>query len=184
MHLRMYYIVSCIDGVISSFLLDDCKILTAAESFDMDKPFTKAKHDTHVKSTRADFTIKKDFTTENIGISGIEDKWPEIYKKCQNMCSGITKMIISKTNGNILYENQRNGYHLFGLDVFITKDFEPVLIECNDYPGFSSLTSNFNIYISKIIYRWINSVILEPLLKYDRPIPMKARSHKTYIHLD
>ena len=184
MHLRLYYLVSCLDNVISSFLLDDGKILTATESFDMVKPFTKEKHDTHVKSTGADLTIKRDFTSENIGVSGINDKWPEIYKKCQNMCSGITKMIIDKTKGNILYENQRNGYYLFGLDVFITKDLEPILIECNEEPGISSLSREFNIHISKMIYGWINSIILEPLLKYDRPMPMNAREHKTYIHLD
>ena len=83
MHLRIYYLVSCIDGVISSFLLDDGLIRTAYDQFDMDHPFTKAKHDTHLESTGADFSIKKEFTTENIGISGIESRWPEIYKKCQ-----------------------------------------------------------------------------------------------------
>ena len=184
MHLRMYYLVSCIDGVISSFLLDDGDIITADKPFNMDHPFTKAKHDTHVKSTGADLTIKKDFTTENIGISGIVDKWQQIYKKCQNICSGITKMIISKTNGNILFENQRNGYHIFGLDVFITKDLEPVLIECNEKPGFGTFTIKGNLVLSHNIYRWINSIILEPLLKYDKPMPMKAREHKTYINLD
>ena len=100
------------------------------------------------------------------------------------MCSGITKMIISKTNGNILYENQRNGYHLFGLDVFITKDLEPVLIECNESPGFSCFTKSGMNKLSAILFAWINSVILEPLLKYDKPMPMKARAHKTYINLD
>jgi hypothetical protein len=184
MHLRMYYLVSCLNGTISSFLLDDDEIITAAEPFDMDRPFTKAKHDTHFQSTGADLTIKKDFTTENIGVPGIEDKWNDIYKRCQNMCSGITKMIISKTNGNILYENQRNGYYIFGLDVFITKDLEPVLIECNEKPGFGTFTIKGNLALSHKIYRWINSVILEPLLKYDKPMPMKAREHKTYIHLD
>ena len=177
MHLRMFYVVSCLNGIISSFLLDFGKIITAAEPFDMNHPFTIAKHDSHLKYTGADLTIKKDFTTENIGISGIEDKWNDIYKRCQKMCSGITKMIISKTNGNILFENQRNGYHLFGLDVFITKDLEPIFIESNQFPG--GMTN-----LSIMLFEWINSVILEPLLKYDKPMPMKAREHKTYIHIN
>ena len=197
MHLRMYYMISCLDGVISFFLLDNGKILTASEPFDMEHPFTKKKHDTHVESTGADFTIKRDFTTENIGIE-INDKiLDKIYKNCKYMCKLLSKMILNeisngnhrnnskKLKSNILFDHQQNGYHLCGLDVFITKDLQPVLIECNTNAiGMSSLSPEFNIHISKMIYGWINAVILEPLLKYDRPMPMKAREHKTYIHLD
>ena len=50
-HLRMYYIISCINGVINSFLLDNGKITAAKEKFDLNIPFTKEKHDSHLKST-------------------------------------------------------------------------------------------------------------------------------------
>jgi hypothetical protein len=180
-HLRMYYIVSCINRNISSFLLDDGKIVTAAEPFDMNEPFTKEKHDTHHKSTNADYFISKDFTTENIGIEINETIIKQIFTKCKTICAAITKVIINKTNGNLLFENQKNGFNLFGLDIFITKDLQPILIECNEKPGIGTFIKNNNIIISKILLGWINSIILEPLLKYNDPTI--AHKHKTYIRL-
>ena len=65
----MYYLISCINEVVNSFLLKDGKILTAKEQFDMDKPFTKDKHDTHLKSTLKDYTILNDLNSDNLNIS-------------------------------------------------------------------------------------------------------------------
>jgi hypothetical protein len=191
-HLRMYFIVSCIYGILSSFLLKEGKILTALEPFDMNDPFTKAKHDTHLKSTGADYFISSDFTTDNLGLEITDSIYNKFYNKCKKLCSGITKSILYNIFGTfdinnitntskILYENQKNGYHLFGLDIFVTKDFNPILIECNEQPGIGTFSKQGNIKINKIIYKWINSIILEPLLKYNDPFI--AQKHKTYITL-
>jgi hypothetical protein len=183
-HLRMYFMISCIKNTISYFLLDDCKILTAKYPFDLDPPYIKEKHDTHAKSTLEDYLFSSDFTTENMGITVDKAVTTTIYNNCKKLCSILGKMIVSETigygkNSRILYPDQKNGYRIFGLDVFIKKDLEPVLIECNASPIFSFIKKEGRIKLSKIMYKWINEVILEPLFKYNDP--NIAKNHHTYI---
>lgn len=181
-HLRIYYMVSCIKGIVNTFVLDNGKILTAKEKYDLKTPFTKEKHDTHFKSTEKDFTIANDFTIENLGIEMNTEIYNKIYNEIKIVCSGISKLIIkSKSNSSFLFDNQKNGFHLFGLDIFIKSNLSPVLIECNMIPGFVTRTENGQNKLSKNIYNWINDTILEPLFKYNNP--MIARKHNTYIEI-
>jgi hypothetical protein len=79
-------------------------------------------------------------------------------------------MILEKTGADkkpsqILFNNQQNGYFIFGLDIFINSNFEPILIECNEQTGFVCTNINDTIVFSKIIYSWVNDNILIPLFK-------------------
>ena len=181
-HLRIYYMVSCINGIINSFVLDDGCIITAKEQYDLEIPYTKEKHDTHFKSTEKDYTITNDFNTTNLGIEMNKPIYSKIYNEIKIICSSMSKLIInSYSNTNILYPNQKNGFHIFGLDIFIKRDLTPVLIECNMHPGFSRYTEKRQNTFSKFIYNWINDTVLEPLFKYNDP--MIARKHHTYIEV-
>jgi len=185
-HLRMYYIISVINGVVNSFLCKEGEIFTAKDKYDLNKPFTKEIHDTHGTSTDNDYFFPKDFTNDNLGIN-ITTKQNnkinnEIYKKCKIMCSGITKALNKEhQKSSFLYPNQKNGYQIFGLDILIRDNLEPILIECNDSPGFRTNYSSNNDKLSKIIYGWINEVVLEPLFKYNDSY--RIRKHNTYIHI-
>jgi len=186
-HLRMYYIVSCINGFIHSFVLDNSDIITAEEPFDMKPPFNKEKHDTHLKSSSVDLTFKEHFTSDNMGIEITEEHKNKIYESSKKICKILTEMIIAKIDckkdcKTILYDEQENGYHIFGLDIFVNKDFECILIECNDRPGFGTFTEIGNRKLSKYIYKWINEIILEPLFKYNNL--EIAKKHKTYIDMN
>jgi len=181
-HLRIYYIVSCINNTVNTFVLDNGSIYTAKEKYDLEIPFTKAKHDTHFNSTEKDFTIATDFNTENLGIEMNDKIYTKIYNEIKIICSSISKLIIkNKPIAGFLFDNQKNGFHIFGLDIFIKSDLTPILIECNFYPGFGTLTVNEQNKLSKYIYNWINEIILEPLFKYNDP--MVARKHHTYIEI-
>ena len=186
-HLRMYYIVSCINGVINSFLLNNSDIITAEKPFDMELPFTADKHDTHLKSSSIDLIFKEHFTSDNLGIEIIEEHKNKIYESSKKICKILTEMIIEKSDckkdcKKILYPEQENGYHIFGLDIFVNKDFECILIECNEHTGFETFTEIGNQKLSNYIYKWINEIILEPLFKYNNP--KIARKHKTYIKIE
>ena len=182
----MYYIISVINGVVNSFLCKEGEIFTAKDKYDLNKPFTKEIHDTHGTSTDNDYFFPKDFTNDNLGIN-ITTKQNnkinnEIYKKCKIMCSGITKALNKEhQKSSFLYPNQKNGYQIFGLDILIRDNLEPILIECNDSPGFRTNYSSNNDKLSKIIYGWINEVVLEPLFKYNDSY--RIRKHNTYIHI-
>jgi hypothetical protein len=182
-HLRMYYLVSFINGVFNSFLLSFGKILTAKDKYDLSKPFTKHIHDTHFKSTDNDYFFPNDFTTDTIGKKVDSLVINTIYNKCKKICSGITKIIkTEQKNTSLLYPKQKNGYYIFGLDLLIRDNLELVLIECNDQSGMDCKNKKNIDYLSEIIYNWINDIVLEPLFKYNDPY--KARTHPTYITLE
>ena len=180
-HLRMYFVVSCINGIINSFLLDNGEIFIANKKFNMDLPFTTDKHDTHYYE---DYTFKDDFNKNNLNRTITDTDKHKIYESCKNICRVLTKLILEKTGSNkeyskILYDNQKNGYHIFGLDIFIKNNLEPILIECNEKPGFSTKNNKANEYLSNLMYGWINEIILKPLFKYNNPLI--ARQHKTFV---
>ena len=198
LHLRLYYIVSYTNNIVNSFLLDFGKILTAKYPFDMQKPFTKDKHDSHFGTTIGDVFYPEAFTTEHISLyntsipnsqnnKGIQShmstiefnkKHSELWHKCREICCILTKLI-EQNNKKLLYSNEKNGYYIFGIDMMVDNTFTPKLIEVNEQSGYTCKThSGLNI-LSKKIYEWVNATILEPLLKYNNPLI--ARQHKTYI---
>jgi len=186
-HLRMYYMVAILEGEVSCFLLDFGKIITAKEPYNLDIPFRKEVHDTHLGSTDDDYFFPSDLTLKNIS-SLRKDNYSEnefdtntILKGIREIGKGISNIFVGLSKGNpnsLLYENQQNGYHIYGLDILVRDNLEPVLVECNNQPGFTSID---NKNLSDILYRWINETVLEPLFKYPGKATSNARKHKTYI---
>jgi hypothetical protein len=179
-HIRMHYIISYIKGVVNSYLCDIGKILTAKERFNVKLPFSKDVHDTHFKSTDADYFFPKDFNDANLDVPITQKMQDEFNTKCRHICSGITK-VFKANKDKILFENQDNGYYLYGLDILVKSNLEPVIIEINDNPSFVIKTSENSEYMSKILFGWINEIIIEPFFKYNNP--QLARKHPTYIEI-
>jgi hypothetical protein len=113
-HLRMYYMISIINGTINSFVLDYGKILTAAKVFNTKMPFTKDVHDTHIKSTKADIFFPDEFTDSNLSVKGID--MMDILSQIRLILSNVSILIVNQ-NTKILYDNHKNGYNLFGVDL-------------------------------------------------------------------
>ena len=138
-----------------------------------------------------DLTFKEHFTSDNLGIEITEEHKNKIYESSKKICKILTEMIIAKSDckkdcKKILYSDQKNGYHIFGIDIFVNKDFECILIECNNKPGFGTFTELGNQKLSTNIYEWINEIILEPLFKYKYKYNNLeiTRKHKTYITIE
>ena len=211
-HLRLYYLVFYNKEykVFNSFYLDTLgRIITACEEFLMDdKKFDKNKHDTHIDKTKADYFYPNDFKIDNITTSDkarfdegdFNTKVDEMKNKIKLIMSIISQIIITNTNtnlsNNLLYSEDANAYHIFGIDMMIDSDFIPKLIEINFAPGFGhkpKTKQETQSLLSNGIYGWINETILEPLLKplkaqaqepeqntiYDRLLAI--RKHPTYI---
>ena len=95
--------------------------------------------------------------------------------------------MIGVSNGNpnsLLFENQQNVYHIYGLDILVKDNLDPVLVECNYRVGFGCHSLEKNKMLSELIYGWVNATILEPLFKHPGHATSYARKHKTYISLD
>lgn len=178
-HLRLYYVISLINDTFNTFLWNIGKIMTAEKPFDMNIPFTKDKHDTHLKSTDDDYFYPKDFNKNLNKKINIEDD-KIIYNKIKLICKAISQ-VIKKSKSKLLYPNEKNMYHLFGLDIMVRDNLEPVFIELNEQPGLNCLSTIKCDNFSKEYFQWINDIILEPLFKYNDP--MIARKHHTYIDI-
>lgn len=179
-HLRIHYMVTMLKGILNSFVLLNGEIITAAKPYDLELPFTKDKHDTHSASTIDYYQYPNDFTTENIGVDITLEKINHINRQIREICGVITKLIATRKD-KLLYVEQKNGYYLFGLDILVKDDFSLSLIECNNNPSMGQKNKDALIKVSKLIYGWINDVVLEPLFKYNDP--MRARKHSSYIDL-
>jgi hypothetical protein len=192
-HLRMYYMVAILEGEVSCFLLDNGKIITAKESYNLALPFSKDVHDTHLGSTDDDYFFSYNLTQENISSLG-KDSYSQdefntntILKGIREIAKGLSNIVVGISKGkpnSLLYENQRNGYHIYGLDILVKDNLEPVLIECNDKPGIGCKNPETVSRLSEIIYGWINETILEPLFKHPGKATSNARKHRTYISID
>lgn len=179
-HIRLFYLVSYIKGVVNSFLFDIGKIYTAKEKFNIKIPFSKEVHDSHLKSTDASYFFPKEFNEANLGVPLTKQIIDEFNEKCRIICRSINKVFVANKD-KILFENQDNGYNLYGLDILVKSNFDPVLIEINENTGIGAKTIENTEYISKILYNWINEIVIEPFFKYNNP--QLARKHPTYIEI-
>jgi len=190
-HLRMYYIVAILEGEISFFFLDTGKILTAKDPYNLDVPFSKGVHDSHFDSTDEDYLFPNDMTPENIR-TGQTDKDNHnlkniILEGTREIAKGISNIVLGVSKGkpnSLLFENQKNGYYVYGLDILVRDNLELVLVECNTTPSFECHTLEKTKMLSEMIYGWINATILESLFKHPGKATSYARKHKTYISLD
>lgn len=103
-----------------------------------------------------------------------------IYNKIISICKVISQ-IIEKSKSKLLYPNEKNMYYLFGLDIMVRDNLEPVFIELNEQHALYCLSTIKCNNFSKEYFQWINDIILEPLFKYNDP--MIARKHHTYIDI-
>jgi len=178
-HLRVYFMIAILEGEISSFVLETAKILTAKKPYNLDLPLSKDVHDTHMDSTDADYFFPKDLDIP-------ENNKATIMLGIRKIAKYLTNILIGSCNNKpktILFEKQENGYNIFGMDILVSQDLEPILVECNKTPGMGCKNPETVSRLSEIIYGWINETILEPLFKHPGAATSYARKHKTYIHL-
>jgi hypothetical protein len=169
--------VSYIYGVCNSFMLDDfIRILMAEKAYNLEEPFLHEVHDSHVKGAGDDYNLKADY--EKMGIT-LKD-YDNILREIRVIMGGVTNTLI-KDKKEWLYDNQENGFYLFGIDVMVTDDLKVKLIECNKGPGYTFYRKDTHEYFTTLFFKWINEVILEPTFKYKDPYI--SRKHHTYLQL-
>lgn len=179
-HLRLYLNISLINGVFNSFLLEIGKIFTAKLPFDMKIPFVKEKHDTHFTSTDDDYLYPDAFTNKNLNKNLTLFQKKILWNKISDICKVISK-ILEQNKTDLQYPNVQNCYYVFGLDIIIKDNLDPVFIEINISSGVGFKNNDNRDKFSQLYYQWINDTVLEPLFKYNDP--MIARKHPTYIDI-
>ena len=84
--------------------------------------------------------------------------------------------ILNLSKGSWLYDNQKNGFHILGIDFMVDTTGRVFLIECNALPGFSYTSKSLSHAFSKSLFKWINDTVLEPWF-----IGTNPKTHPTYL---
>jgi hypothetical protein len=174
-HLRIVFLATIVNNKFATYLLDTSTIILAKLPYKNADYHNKDIHDTHFKSTDADYFFPRDFTTENIGIVIT----PEITNKLLNdmriLMAKVSEIMFKK--GICLFKNTKNGFHVFGGDIMITDDFKIILLEVNGLPGFGLLDKT-NTVFDELISQMIDDNVLNPLLSSDDKTERKQKAEK------
>jgi glutathione synthase/RimK-type ligase-like ATP-grasp enzyme len=187
MHLRCYFMISIINNVFKSYLLETGKILTAKLPYIEDDYLNKDIHDSHVKSTECDYFFPEDL----IKHKSVQNM-SEFYKIMDKI--RIIFNIISKIGFTTfeIYPNAKNAYEIYGADFIVTQNtnnpdtndnFNVYILEINDsYTGYSGKSEETKLKIGKLYSQWIHDCIINPILHPDIPIP-DTLSNKPIVEL-
>jgi hypothetical protein len=163
-HLRLLFIIAIVNNTVKSYLLDTMLFRTAKLPFTLTDFNNSDIHDTHFKSTAKDWYFPDDFTTENMGVVITPDIIDKLWKDIREIMRKITIVALDGNNHIRLYDTNKNGFHIFGLDIMITDDFKPNLLECNSNPGFRIHNHDFD----KKLFDLLDYNILSPAFKKEQ----------------
>jgi hypothetical protein len=161
-HLRVYLIITYINSVVKTHFFSDSYIWTAAKPFVLDKFDDKAIHDTHYKSTDDDYLFSSDFNTENMGRDITTEMKTKLQEDMQSIMDKVSKVLQYGDTGVKIYNNHKNGFQIEGIDIMINDKMQPILIECNNKPGFSYRT-NKGAELQKRLFAFIDKHALQPI---------------------
>ena len=163
-HLRCYFMITLINKVFNTYLLDTGSIITALLPYKKSDYGNKDIHDTHYKSTYSEILFPEKLY-ENTTIKNEED-YIKVYNKMCYALNFVSRIALMNVN---LYPNAINSYEIYGTDFLITDDHEAFLLEINGY--FTSYGGSSNKLL-KTYFKWINDVVLIPTFTPEITIPI------------
>ncbi len=157
-HLRVYYMVSYINGVVNSKVIDFYEVMTAL------KPYKKGDwgnpdiHDTHGGSSEKVIVWPDDISSISLKNKFMQGYVPKI-KSCLDL---VTKLVADKIAP---YPQALQAYEVFACDFLMLDNGEIILMEINDKVGFNTSTTESTIRLSNLYFDAVINQIIEPVLK-------------------
>jgi len=105
-------------------------------------------HDTHYFKSDAYYYFPQDFNTDNIGKTITQNIINTLLKDIREIMRKVSVIL-----GNSMpekYPNIKKPFQMEGIDIMITEDFKPILIECNGRAGFSNDDDENDIFYNKV----------------------------------
>ena len=164
-HFRAYMIVTVLNGLYTSHMLDICRIFTSKNKFINDDYQNKKIHDTHYRYNDDDYIFPNHFTTENLNKVINENDIQKILDDIKLICF---KMAFIFSKSVKLMSNTKNGFHLFGFDIMLDENLNPILLECNRFQGTGlDHSQEMKTLFENKFFDWMNDIILKPLFTPD-----------------
>ncbi len=160
MHLRCYFMITLIDNVFNSYLLDGGGIYTANLPYKNSDFTNKGIHDTHFSSSGGAYFFPEGlYNNTQPKISNYND-FMKVYNNLCDCLIYVSKIAVSSIQQ---YQNAQNTYEIYGIDVMVRDDFTVFIIEINaryvGYAGFSDYKP-----INDKYFDWIDKVVLQPCI--------------------
>ena len=165
-HFRCIFIVSIINNKFNSYFLDTMRIITAKLPFKLSDFSNPEIHDSHLKSTDADYYFPQDFTTENMGITITPEIITTLLSKIRDIMKKVAMVAANDKEPVKLYNNHKNGFHILGPDIMITQDLNPILLEINSSPTYKRFDKD-DTFLDNKLFNLIDEVILKPTFSPD-----------------
>ena len=150
-HLRVLFLVTCINNEIDWSVFNIFKVILSKENYIASDFSNSNIHDTHFKYNTKD-TFLNNNLYKNFNLTSIE------YKKITQQIFNILKNTFNLMKKNIRpYENAENAFEIFGCDFLIDTNLIVYLLEVNDHIGHGYLDPNNKsvINVKKKMSRWI-----------------------------
>jgi hypothetical protein len=187
-HLRIHFILSVISGITRCYANEWHHILTAKKPYINGDWLNGDIHLTGGRTTDQRYEFPDDLTkcdienksieNKSIENKSIENKSIEIILKNLTECIHVITMALSMSNVKN-YPESDAGYCIYGVDVLITKDFHPYIIEINTTPGYGAngfgIRNNkqkedqFNTKISNNMFSFELDNVILPYFGLKRP---------------
>ena len=174
-HLRIYFVITWINDVIKTYLFDEAYIWTAKLPFVLDKFDNNDIHDTHYSSTEGDPVFPRDFTSKNMECNITPEIITKLLVDIKDIMAKVSTLLLLEGSNKIkMFSNLKNAFQIEGCDFMITKDFRPILLECNNKAGFSNKTI-MSDDIQRNFFDFIDRNVLAPVYgngdhKTDKPL--------------
>ena len=177
-HFRAYMMVTLFGKSYSTYMLDLFNIFTSKYKFINEDYQNKDIHDTHYRYNDDDYLFPLHFTSENINKNITKDDINNILNKIKKICYKMSH--IYSTNVK-LRANSENGFHLFGFDIMIDENLNPILIECNRFSKTDLIyNQKMRTLFNNILFDWINEIIIKPLFAPDTKLEPTFSTNPLY----
>jgi hypothetical protein len=163
-HLRVYFLYTAIDGEQSrGYILKKGKFFPAKKPFVSGNYDDKEIHDSHYYEEIGFYIFPEEFTS----VYG-ENRWATVFNQILDLGSVLTKLM----HGTKGYEESKNNYEVFALDVMVLDDFSIKLLEVNTKVGYACEQADkcvpFNEYLMQSQFEVTIDKIFEPAKKLAR----------------
>ena len=149
-HIRVYLLCLLHNGVFSTFLWDDGKLMTAGSDYNPTKT-DKTISDTHASSTLGDlsFTALKQVLNP--------EKFIAVFNNIKQLMVS-TSQIMAPFIKN--FPENKYGFEVFAADLLLKSDGTPILMEVNDRVGYQCKTSEYANQFSSLYFDWVDGCVL------------------------
>ena len=155
MHLRSYFMITVIDNVFNSYLLDSGNIYLAKLQYKKGDYNNPDIHDTHFKSTGAKLFYPKDFEGNMKPTINQEIYYEKILPQMRDILYYVSRIAFSNIK---LYNNTKNAYVICGVDFMIRNDYSVFMLEVNGkFTGYSEIM--IEPFISTY-FKWLDDLVL------------------------